>query len=210
MKIPFPIAVVFVLFVNTQAYGQGMGAIPQTADIAPQPASGHGGATNGASLIRTKNGITGMVSMPTPVPGAYVYPPDSCPTPTVGVMGSPETFTLWLFNFDDPDACSDADGNVPPEGPPVCDSDDVFADPPRGGAFNIGGHVVGGPNLKIAGTVTKNDTPGAGAPLENPQGSETHLAIAPHGDLDPAIMPAQIKTPIGCPPLWWAAVFIAP
>ena len=211
MKIRSVIPITVILFASTQVYGQGMGAISQTEDVAAQPASGHGGAENGATLVRTKKGFTGIVTMPTPLPGMYTYPPHTCPNPAAGFFtGAAETFTLWAFTFDEPSACSDAAGNVPPVGDPVCDSDDVFSDPPRGGAFNVGGHVVGGPQLHLAGHITKNIVPAAGAPLTNPQGSEIHLAVAPHGALDPQSMPAQIKTPIGCPPLWWAAIFLAP
>ncbi len=36
------------------------------------------------------------------------------------------------------------------------------------------------------------------------------MAIAPHGQLDPAQMPAQATTPAGSPACgcWWVAVFV--
>lgn len=47
----------------------------------------------------------------------------------------------------------------------------------------------------------------AGIPLQEPRTAEVHLAVAPHGQLDPAVMPNQITMPIGSPPMWWLAIF---
>jgi hypothetical protein len=33
--------------------------------------------------------------------------------------------------------------------------------------------------------------------------AEIHLAVAPHGALDPALLPASISTPVGDPSFWW-------
>jgi len=46
--------------------------------------------------------------------------------------------------------------------------------------------------------------------LQNTYGAEIHVAIAPHGTLQPALLPAQFNTPIGSPPFWWLALFLAP
>lgn len=67
--------------------------------------------------------------------------------------------------------------------------------------------MVGGPNLTLSGQINSNSEPFAGFPLENPGDVEIHLAVAPHGRLDPAIMPEQIKTPAGGPDMWWLAIF---
>ena len=70
--------------------------------------------------------------------------------------------------------------------------------------------MVGGPNLTLSGQINRNTDPFAGFALEKPQDVEVHLAVAPHGGLDPGIMPDQIKTPAGDPSLWWLALFDEP
>jgi hypothetical protein len=154
----------------------------ETADIFGQGPDGPVVAEGGATLRRTPNGISVSVSMPTPAPGSYLYP-DPSPTATDEV-GPPEAFTLWVFVFNDPEA-EDWDG-----------------------AFLGAGHVVGGPNLKLTGHVSTQTEPFAGARLDDPQGAEVHVAVAPHGALDADRMPAQIQTPSGPgPDIWWLAVF---
>lgn len=145
-------------------------------------------AADAATLHRTPNGISVRINMPTPEPGTYRYPGDD--EPTVAPPGHPEVFTLWVFVFD-----SDADAV---EGRPWT------------GAFHGAGHPVGGPNLTLSGHISTDTEPFAGNHLENLQEAEIHLAVAPHGGLDPEIMPEQSKTPVGGPPLWWVAFFDAP
>ncbi len=141
-------------------------------------------AEDGATLRRTNNGVSFQVKMPTPEPGTYQYPePGETATDE---EGPPEVFTLWVFVFDD-----ELGG---------------YEDFPWSSAFLGGGHVVGGPNLTLAGNITKETEPFAGFKLENPD-AEIHLAVAPHGALSPAMMPDQIKTPAGEPPIWWVAFF---
>jgi len=45
--------------------------------------------------------------------------------------------------------------------------------------------------------------------LTDPQTAEVHLAVAPHGALQPETLPNQITTPIGDPSFWWVAFFPA-
>lgn len=41
-----------------------------------------------------------------------------------------------------------------------------------------------------------------------PRDVGVHLAVAPHGTLDPAVMPEQINTPTSPgPDIWWVALF---
>jgi len=146
-------------------------------------------AEDAATLSRGPNGLHVRVQMPTPQPGTYNYPePDE---PTASEPGHPEAFTLWVFVFDDE------------LGP-------YTEDVPWSSAFLGAGHVVGGPNLTLSGHISKQSEPFAGFDLENPQDVEVHFAVAPHGGLDPEILPEQIKTPAGGPPLWWVALFEAP
>lgn len=156
------------------------GVTSETEDVFGQGIGGSVVAPDGATIKRTANGISMKVSMPTPEPGAYHYP-------TSGVYsgpGHPETFSLWAFVFNDP---------------PSKNWD---------GAFFLGGHVVGGSTLNLSGRVSTNTEPFAGDQLDNPAGAEIHLAVAPHGGLDPELMPEQIKTPTGPgPDIWWLAIF---
>lgn len=193
---PFFIATSLLLLVTIRA--QADGAVHKTADVVGQSATGPVVSEEGASLIRTANGITVAVKMPTPTPFAYNYPPPSAFQPTV-LMGAPEAFTGWAFVFNYPDLCSDP-----------CDSNDLGVNAPAlGGAYNFAGHIVAGGTLRMAGHVSVGETPfgATHAPLENPLGAEIHLAIAPHGTLQPDLMPTQINTPIGSAPFWWLAFF---
>jgi len=188
------IAPLALLVVGLNAYAQG--AAKSTRDVIGQGEAGPVVSEDGATLIRTNNGVTASLQMPTPVPGSYVYPPGNAFQPQV-YMGSPEVFTGWIFIFNHPEECSDG----------VCDSNDLGETPAMGGAYNFGGHAVGGPNLMISGHISVGEETFLGAPLSNPGGAEIHLAIAPHGSLQPDLLPTQINFPIGGPPHWWIAVF---
>lgn len=166
-----------------------------TADVVGQSDAGPVVAEDGATLIRTKNGVTASLKMPTPLPGSYVYPPGNAFQPMVYV-GHPEVFTGWIFIFNNPAGCSDP-----------CNGDDLGDTPARGGAYNFAGHIVGGSTLNFAGHVSVGEAPFGGVPLDNPAGAEIHLAVAPHGMVQPDLLPTQITHPIGGPPQWWIAVF---
>lgn len=157
----------------------------ETADVFGQGSNGPVVAQDGATIRRTPNGISVKVSMPTPEPGTYDYP-------TGGVAfagpGHPEAFSLWVFIFD-PDADETQAG-------------------PWTGAFLGGGHVAGGPNLTLSGHISTNTEPFLGNHLVNPRDADVHLAVAPHGALDPGVMPEQIQTPTQPgPDIWWIALF---
>jgi hypothetical protein len=76
---------------------------------------------------------------------------------------------------------------------------------------------VGGPNLTLTGHVNPGTPTFGGAMAETlgealSQGfdladAEIHVAVAPHGALDPSLLPEQIKTPTGDPSFWWIALF---
>ncbi len=162
-----------------------------TLDIVGQ---GPGGTTVGeAVLTRGANGIHVLAKMSTPEPGSYDYPMGA-------VVGSPEVYSLWAFVFADPDLCDGACGGL----------DDVEAS--GGGVFALGGHAVGGSTLNLSGHVSKNTEPFTlperdFSRLSRMDDAEVHIAIAPHGALDPAQLPGQFVTPIGTPANWWIAIF---
>jgi hypothetical protein len=191
-------AVVLTLAAVTAA---GAGVATETRDVVGQGMGGPVVSPNGATIQRSDSGISAKLSMPTPVPGSYVYPTTS--PPDVGFPpaeeGHPEAYSLWMFVFYEPSECA---------GDP-CTITDFNALFPQGkaGAFNAGGHIVGGPNLQLSGRVTLSTTPFRGTTLRNPLGSEVHLAVAPHGKLDPALLPEMINLPIGTPAQWWFAIF---
>ena len=167
---------------------------PEYQDVSTQ---GGGGvyAVDGASLIRQPNGLQARMSIPTPQPGTYNYPAGKVP-------GHPEVFTLWIFVFNYPDLCT-----------APCDMNDLGVDKPaQGGAYNGGGHAVGGERLTIAGRIRVGEAPFdhpviTMAPLQSPETAEVHLAIAPHGALDPSTLPDEFRLPTGTPAFWWAAIF---
>ena len=180
----------------------------ERSDIVGQGPGGPVVAVDGAAILRTGNGLTAQVSLPTPQPGSYRY--SSAPTANPE-SGTPEAFTLWIFVFYNPEAC---DG--PCDEPDIAGNEAVIA-----GAYNGGGHFAAGPNLTITGHVNHRSPvfppPNATYELETLQqaldlgydvaDAEVHLAIAPHGALDPGLLPQQISTPAGPSSLWWLAFF---
>lgn len=85
-----------------------------------------------ATLRRTDNGLQVKVTMPTPAPGSYDYPP---PGGTVADPGHPEGFTLWVFAFDE--------------------TQGTFGDAPWSTVFLGAGHMVGGDALTVSGQVNR-------------------------------------------------------
>lgn len=176
----------------------------ERADIVGQGLDGPVVSEDGAEIRRRAAGVTAKVSLPTPEPGSYTYPEG--PTAS-GIEGHPETFSLWVFIFFNPDAC---DGEC--DGADLQNNPDVIA-----GAFNGGGHVVGGPNLTIAGSVNEQSALFGGPNAETIgqaldlgytiDDAEIHLAVAPHGALDPELLPEAITTPAGDPSHWWIALY---
>ncbi len=169
------------------------------ADIVGQGPAGPVVATDGAKLVRSANKLLVNMRFPTPVPGNYNYPGGN-PWNLPAVPGSPEAFSMWVFVFNDPAACTGG-------GPGVCTPLDARIGTPGAGAFNAAGHLVAGPVLQLSGSVTLESTPFGGAPLTDPETAEVHFAVAPHGMLQPDHMPNQIQTPIGDPSYWWVALF---
>lgn len=162
---------------------------PERADIMIQ---GGGGvyASDGATLVRQTNGVLASMQVPTPASGAYDYPAGR-------EAGHPEVFTVWAFIFNYPALC---------DGP--CNSNDIGNTMAQGGAFNVGGHAVGsGQYMNVSGRIGVGEAPFSGVPLVNPDGAEVHLALAPHGALDPATLPGEFRSPTGPSQFWWVAVF---
>ena len=177
----------------------------ETADVVGQGLAGPVVAADGAAILRTPNGVAAKLVMPTPVPGSYTYPVG--PTGS-GVAGHPEAFSLWVFIFFNPEECAGA----------ICGPADLMNDPDVvAGAYNAGGHLEGGANLTLEGFVNKSSFTFGGPNAEtigqayamgyNLADAEIHLAVAPHGALDPTLLPGSISTPVGGPPQWWIAIF---
>jgi len=185
---------VALLAISLQANAQG--ASKTTVDVVGQGMGGPVVSEKGATLTRARNGVTAHLTMPTPLPGGYSYPSGNAFQPTV-LVGHPEVFTGWIFIFNDPAECSDG----------VCDLNDLGNTPARGGAYNFAGHPVSGSTLNLAGHISVGSTPFLGAPLDNPLGADVHLAVAPHGMVQPDLLPTQITTPIGTLNEWWLAIF---
>lgn len=171
------------------------GVTVQTADVFGQGPEGPVVSEHGATIRRSPDGISMKLSMPTPEPDTYTYPEEGV---AFSGPGHPEAFTLWGFVFNNPEACS----------PPGCDGSDVGDTDAEGGAFFVAGHLVGGPRLTLSGYVSERTEPFGGFPLTNPAGAEVHLAVAPHGGLEPDLLPEAIRTPTGPgPDIWWLALF---
>jgi hypothetical protein len=204
------------LLVGMAGIAQADGAIKQTVNVVGQGLSGtcqvmsrQVVADDGASLVRTRNGITASVSMPTPAAGTYCYPPAGPFQPIAPAPGTPEVFTGWFFFFNHPENCAIPHACIPP--PPGGPAPNDFTRA-RGGVYNFAGHAIsGGGTLNLVGHIEIGEEQFAGPfALENPAGAEVHLAIAPHGVVIPELLPEQINTPVGSPPYWWVGLFKAP
>lgn len=201
------IAAMLTLVASAPLYAQGVKK--QTVDVVGQGPAGPVVSAGGAMLIRTKNGMTMTLDMPTPVSGSYAYPPANPFQPIAAVPGVPEVFTGWAFIFNKPESCTVPNHCVP--GPADYASG-------HGAAYNFAGHATSGKGaLNFAGHISVGEAPFFApppgvvfVPLENPAGAEVHLAVAPHGVLLPDLLPQQLNTPIGNPTFWWIAVFSPP
>lgn len=185
------------------------GAVKQIANVVGQGPAGPVVSQNGATLIRTRNGITIALTMPTPAPGTYNYPPAN-PFQTVApVPGTPEVFTGWAFVFNHPERCAIPFHCVP--GNPSA-LNDFAANLGDGGVYNFSGHAIsGGGTLNLVGNLSVGETLFGGVtPLWNTAGAHVHVAVAPHGVLVPELLPQQINTPVGNPGFWWLAAFATP
>jgi len=181
------------------------GVVSETTDVIGQGPDGDVVAEGGATIRRTDNEILVELSMPTPEPGTYTYP--SAPPEREGEwwtdeVGDLEAFTLWAFVFDCPHRC---DGD--------CDADDM-GEPAGGGAFYVSGFVSDGGDLTLNGWISTGTDPFVmdgepiGVPMTRPMDAEVHLAVAPHGAFDPAMMPEILQTPTSPgPDIWWGAIF---
>lgn len=198
------IAAIALVLPSTQTLAKGV--VKQTVDVRGQGPAGPVVSPNGGSLIRTKNGVTASINMPTPVPGSYMYPPANAFQTVAPVPGTPEVFTGWFFFFNNPGDCAVPNECVPPPAGAPAPNDFTRA---RGGVYNFAGHAIsGGGSLNLVGHISVGETQFGGPfALENPFGAEIHLAVAPHGVLVPELLPQQINTPVGNPTFWWISVF---
>jgi len=172
-----------------------------------------------ATVTRYDDRLVFDVRMDTPWPGSYVYP-EEVPDER---KAAPEVFTAWVFVFNNPEHCVDAD-----EGG-SCGGDD-FSEEVRGGVYGLAGHVSsvdheGGSfildrgtdgQIVLRGEIRVGDEPRPDLPpdtttypLGNPLGAEVHLAIAPHGQIDPATIATELYAPLGNPTCgcWWVSFF---
>jgi hypothetical protein len=169
------------------------------ADVVGQGPAGSVLAYDGAKLVRSDNKLIISVRVPTPEPGSYNYPAGNAWN-NDAYPGNPEAYSLWGFVFNDPASCTGG-------GAGVCTPADARNGTAGAGAFSVAGHLVAGPTLQLNGAITFDSIPFGGAPLTDPQTAEVHVAIAPHGALQPETLPNQISTPIGDPSFWWLARF---
>lgn len=150
-------------------------------------------AENGATIYRTREGISIRLSMPVPEPGSYTYPSGPPGGAWTDEEGPPEVFTLWCFVFD-------------PAQPPFNPPGAVWT-----GVFGVVGHVVDGSTLTLSGEVSTTTEPFAGEHLTIPMDAGVHLAVAPHGALVPELLPDALNTPtVPGPDIWWIALFDPP
>jgi len=192
---------VFGAFVLSGGDDQGW----ETVDIGEQGQIESAMTEGGARFQRRTDGISVEVVMTTPVPGSYEYPTGDMVPPgaathppiTPGAEEAPEVFTLWLFAFNDPSRCTDGQ----------CDIDDFAPGAAaRGGVYQVDGRVADGDELQLGGNIRLGQQPLDGAPLDDPDNAEVHIAIAPHGRVLPnADGWRQLNSPVGNPTLWWGA-----
>jgi hypothetical protein len=177
----------------------------ETANLVGQGPTGSIVAAEGASIMRTSSSVIAKVVMDTPEAGSYTLGAGATGSQ---IHGSPAAFSLWVFVFFNPEECAAA----------VCGPGDLINNPAVvAGAFNAGGHIEGGPNLTLAGSVNASRVTFGGPNAEtigqalamgySLADADIHLAVAPHGQLTPELLPLQISTPVGTPANWWLAFF---
>ena len=166
----------------------GPGPSTEKADVMVQ-GGGDTYAEDGATLRRRHRAVAIKIKIPTPAPGSYAYPEGAVP-------GDLEVFTGWAFVFNNPEEC---------EGP--CDGGDIGG-PAHVGVYHLDGRVAWDDTLVLTSKIRKGDPRFGGThDLANPLTAEIHVAAAPHGAADDAILLEQLTTPIGDPSFWWAALF---
>lgn len=166
------------------------GVTTQVADVFGQGPGGPIVAEDGATLRRTDESLSMRLAMPTPEPETYTYPSGPEGGAWTDEKGSPEVFTLWCFYF------------PPEQNSPSGDWTGVYA---------AAGHVVGGSHLTLSSGVSTGVEPFLGDPIEHPNDVPVRLAVAPHGALDPDLLPEALGTPTGPGPnIWWMAEFDSP
>lgn len=207
--VPVAIAVAVVALLVATAYLalRGDESAGETRDLAAQGDSETVQHEDAVSLTRRDDGLFAEVDIPTPAPSTYEYPtsdlvpPGSDPHPQVtpGASDAPEVFTLWVFAFNVPGACTDGE----------CDTDDLGPDAPaQGGVFQVDGRIADGDRLHLLGGVRLGAMATNGVVLADPTGAEVHVAIAPHGrSLSGEDAWRQLNEPVGTPEFWWAAAF---
>jgi hypothetical protein len=172
-----------------------------------------------SSITRYEDRLVFEIRMDTPEPGSYVYPQE---VPGAR-QAAPEVFTAWAFVFNHPEHCLGTDDWE------FCGPGD-FSEAVKAGVYGVAGHVSsvdheGGAfildrgtdgQVVLRGEIALGDEPwpdlppGATTfPLENPTGAEVHLAIAPHGQVDPATVATELYAPVGNPGCgcWWVSYF---
>lgn len=93
--------------------------------------------------------------------------------------------TVWAVSFSNTENC-DFGGLLPDGTVTLCGIGDDAAPDTGFQIQQLAGHVIGnGGNANFGGHVE----------IDNPRGAELHIAIADHGQLDPAQMPTQIMSP---------------
>lgn len=214
------IALAAALLVPTAALGQNEPQMASGVENAPVENLGNAATltTESALLTRHEDRLVFEITMDTPDPGTYVYPPE-IPDER---KAPPEVFTGWAFVFNNPEHCV---------GEESCGADD-FSDDVQAGVYGVAGHVTSidheGASLTydrgtdgrmilrgeiVVGDPQRPDLPPAEEstyPLSNPLGAEVHFAIAPHGQVDPSTIAQELYSPAGTPvcDCWWVAFFM--
>ena len=177
-----------------------------------------------STLTRHEDRVEIEIILDTPVPGTYEYP-EAIPPER---RAAPELFTAWVFIFNRPDHC------VAATEPPRCGPDD-FSEAVGGGVYNLAAHVTsidhsGGSfeldrstdgQTILRGEIVVGQAPRPDSPpgdqhvrtaLDDPLGAEIHVAIAPHGQVDPATFATEAYEPAGNPGCgcWWVSTFTPP
>lgn len=212
------LALAAALLMPAVAFGQAEPELPTGVENEPLEQLGHEPTlfAENARLTRHEDHLEFEITMNTPAPGSYNYPEEVENERKV----PPEVFTAWAFVFNNPELC---------DGSELCGVDD-FSPEVKAGVYGVAGHVSSidheggsfildrgtGGQMVLRGEIAVGDPqwpdlpPGEITyPLSNPLGAEVHLAIAPHGQVDPATVANELYAPAGRPGCgcWWLAFF---
>lgn len=80
---------------------------------------------------------------------------------------------------------------------------------PQTSPYGVAGHFSAGQSMTFTGHVGVGEASAGLGTLNNLEGAEVHVALAPHGGVSARALPQEFRSPAGSPVCgcWWVALF---